>query len=67
MSHVHIFSEVLTVIPSLDVCVCSYAQLYLTLCDSMDCSLLASSVHGILQARKLEWLSHALLQGTFLT
>ena len=27
------------------------AQLYLTLCDSMDCCLPGSSVHGILQAR----------------
>ena len=31
-------------------------QLCLTLCDSMDCSLPGSSVHGILQARILEWL-----------
>ena len=26
-----------------------------TLCDSMDCSLPGSSVHGIFQARVLEW------------
>ena len=31
------------------------AQLCLTLCDSMDCSPLSSSVHGVLQARILEW------------
>ena len=31
------------------------AQLCLTLCDPMDCSLAGSSVHGILQARILEW------------
>ena len=30
-------------------------QSYLTLCDPMDCSLPGSSVHGILQARTLEW------------
>ena len=30
-------------------------QLYLTLCDAMDCSLPGSSVHGIFQARVLEW------------
>ena len=30
---------------------------YLTVCDPMDCSLLGSSVHGILQARILEWLA----------
>ena len=30
-------------------------QLYLTLSDLMDCSLPGSSVHGIFQARVLEW------------
>ena len=33
------------------------AQLCLTLCDLMDCSLPGSSVHGILQARILEWVA----------
>ena len=28
-----------------------------TLCDPMDCNLLGSSVHGILQARVLEWVA----------
>ena len=32
-------------------------QSCLTLCDPMDCSLPDSSVHGILQARILEWLA----------
>ena len=31
------------------------AQSYLTLSDPMDCSLPGSSVHGIFQARVLEW------------
>ena len=31
------------------------AQLYLTLSDPMDCNLPGSSVHGIFQARVLEW------------
>ena len=31
------------------------AQLFLTLCDPMNCSLPGSSVHGIFQARVLEW------------
>ena len=31
------------------------AQLCLTLSDPMDCSLPGSSVHGISQARVLEW------------
>ena len=33
---------------------CMFAQLCLTLCNPMDCSLWGSSVHGILQARILE-------------
>ena len=32
-------------------------QSYLTLCDLMDCSPLGSSVHGIHQARILEWVT----------
>ena len=30
---------------------------YLTLCDPVDCGLPGSSVHGILQARILEWVA----------
>ena len=38
------------------VCVaCSVTQSCLTLCNSMDCSLPGSCVHGIFQARILEW------------
>ena len=33
------------------------AQSCLTLCDPMDCSLRGSSVHGIFQARVLEWVA----------
>ena len=33
------------------------AQLCPTLCDLMDCSLPGFSVHGILQARILEWVA----------
>ena len=36
---------------------CSVAQSCLTLCDTMDCSLPGSSVHGVLQARILEWVT----------
>ena len=32
-------------------------QLCLTLCNTTDCSLPGSSVHGILQARILEWVA----------
>ena len=42
-------------------------QLCPTLCDPMDCSPPGSSVHGILQARILEWVSHSLRQRIFLT
>ena len=33
------------------------AQSCLTFCDPMDCSPPGSSVHGILQARTLEWVA----------
>ena len=41
------------------VCVCVYvlAQFCLTLSDPMNCSPPGSSVHGISQARILEWVS----------
>ena len=39
------------------VCVCSVTRSCLTLCDPMDCSPPASSVHEILQARILEWVA----------
>ena len=42
-------------------------QLCPTLCDPMDSSPPGSSVHGILQARILEWLAISLLQGIFPT
>ena len=36
---------------------CMHAQMCLTLCGFMDCSPRGSSVHGILQARILEWVA----------
>ena len=39
----------------------------LTLCDPMDCSLPGSSVHGIFQAKILEWATALLLQVIFWT
>ena len=39
------------------VSICSVAQLCPTLCNPMDCSPPDSSVHGILQARILEWVA----------
>ena len=35
------------------------AQSSMTLCDPMDCSLPASSIHGIFQAKVLEWVATA--------
>ena len=34
---------------------CLVPKLHLTLCDPVDCGMLGSSVHGISQARILEW------------
>ena len=39
-------------------------QLCSTLCDPMDCSLAGSSVHGILQARILEWVAIPSFRGS---
>ena len=40
------------------MCMCAKSlQLCLTLCDPMDCSPPGSSVHGILQAKILEWVA----------
>ena len=47
----------LSLCPSDCVCVCSGAQLCPTLCDPVDCSPPGFSVHGILQARILEWVA----------
>ena len=41
----------------LQIMMLSIAQSCLTLCAPMDCSLWGSSVHGIFQARILEWAS----------
>ena len=40
------------------------AQLCPTLCNPEDCSLLGSSVHGILQARTLEWVTISFSRGS---
>ena len=41
--------------PFITKCESEVAQSCPTLCDPMDCSLQGSSLHGILQARVLEW------------
>ena len=40
------------------------AQSYPTLCDPMDCNLPGSSIHGILQARVLEWVAISFSRGS---
>ena len=44
--------------------VCLAAQWCPTLCDPMDCSPPGSSVHGILQARTLEWVTMPFSRGS---
>ena len=43
---------------------CLVTQLCLTLCDPMDCSPPGSSVHGILQARIVEWVAISSSRGS---
>jgi len=45
-------------------CACMHAQLHLTLCDHEYYSCPGSSVHGILQARKLDWISIPFSRGS---
>ena len=49
------------------VCICVLVtQSCPTLCDPMDCSPPGSSVHGILQARTLEWVAILFFKFTYL-
>ena len=41
-----------------------FAQSYPTLCNPMDCSPPGSSVHGLLQARILEWVAISFSRGS---
>ena len=53
-----------TACPSQRTCRCSVAQSCSTLCNSMDCSWPGSSVHGVSQARILEWVSISYTRGS---
>ena len=46
------------------VCACSVIQSCLTLCNARDCSLLDTSIHGIFQARILEWVAISYSRGS---
>ena len=56
-----------TFLPQLNTAcrVLSHFQSCLTLCNPMDCSLPSISVHGILQARILEWVAMPSSRGSF--
>ena len=49
------------------LCMCIHAcsDMSKTLCDPMNCSPPASSVHGIFQARILEWVAYPFSRGSF--
>ena len=57
---------IFTMLRNLLCSLCSVTQLCLTLCDPMDCSPQGSSVHGILQARILEWVAMPSSRGSSL-
>ena len=46
------------------ICVCAQSLSYVQLCKPMDCSLTGSSVHGIFQARILEWVAISFSRGS---
>ena len=48
-------------------CCCWVAQLCPTLCDPIDCSPPGCSVHGILQARTLEWVAISFSKDTIIS
>ena len=50
-----------------ELCLCVRAQSCSTLCYLLDCSPPASSVHGISQARILEWVAISSSRGIFAT
>ena len=47
---------------SVSVCVCLCAQSCPTLCKPMDCTPSGSPVHGIFQARILDWVAISYIQ-----
>ena len=58
------YSSIFSLLQLLMCCAQSF-QLCLTLCSPMDCRLPDSSLHGILQARILEWVAISFSRGSF--
>ena len=52
------------ILSEVSVSECEVAQSHPTLCDSVDCSPPGSSVHGVLQARILEWVGISFSRGS---
>ena len=53
----HLPPTIFYVLNTLELNESEVAQSCLTLCDLIDCSLTGSSIHGIFQARVLEWVT----------
>ena len=58
---------IISIVTIMCMCVCVHAQLCPTLCNTMDRSPPGSSVHGIFQARILEWVAISFSKEMFLT
>ena len=57
-------NHIVSICSSVDDCYCLVAKLCLALCDPMDCSTPGSSVHGISQAKILEWVAISVSRGS---
>ena len=59
MGILHYMFHKITILKEMHLCIylhmCMHAHLCPALCDHIDCSLPGSSIHGIFQARILEW------------
>ena len=65
----HIYNSMYMKVWNREICrdrkhISEVTQSCLTLCDPMDCSLPGSSVHGIFQARVLEWVAVSFSRGS---
>ena len=58
------FSDIIMLFWKLQLCESEVPQSCPILCNPMDCSLPSSSVHGIFQARVLEWVSISFSRGS---